>query len=749
MSFKGLNGTKRIIAEYTYIYKLIEDGHSPHLSDLTLVGDNILTWQFKVKNFDEDIPGGAALNADLRKLNEKHQQDHLLLEATFPMDYPTEPFFLRVISPRCVWYTGHVTAGGSICIESLTHSGTPGSWNRDFSFEAIMNVVTTNMIDCESVQVVTRTGPGGRSGPLRIDHDHRYCSSVMSPYSMSEAKSAFQRTLRHHSQVGWGGEGNSSSTGPQQGRRSSSGTQRPTPSKGTGAIQVTQLSTSGALLISFGKAISGTVGKAISGTLGKRRGAPVNPPPSTSGEPQPMSSLPQTVPPAPVPSSAQGLAVNRGHQAPDDPKLKNPIAPGRGAAGSSGRSGSKKVPDWVKAKPKPLRKLYSENAAQPVATADNGIFDEVFLMLEKEGEKEKLEKSKKDDKKMRSGKAEKGEGSSAVETIDLLEDDLPIDLSTESEAAWKLGAPSSTFEQEKKKMKKMEEEFEQERRRRDAEMAEMERQVRLAKQKSKLVCDPPPNWFPQIDDRNLMVVELPFKSPQAAPKNRKGKSTPGGSDPLAETDADVSMISEMLRKEGYLQRTTKIFRVQNTKLWTKYNLWRNDIREDVGAGKLNEQHLWHGADIDTLGKIINEGFDARVSQLSGSMGGGIYFSEKMRYSEDYSRSAAHSVGASNVPKKKTNPGRKRKIEEMDFIMTTFSTSVNPVNQMPCPHPGELGMLLARVVLGKSYEGSALTMPGTRKAPDGYHSIRHRSGNAPIHAIYDNPQAYPEFLIFFR
>jgi len=50
------------------------------------------------------------------------------MEISFKLSYPADPFFLRVVSPRCVWYTGHVTAGGSVCIESLTHGGTAGSW---------------------------------------------------------------------------------------------------------------------------------------------------------------------------------------------------------------------------------------------------------------------------------------------------------------------------------------------------------------------------------------------------------------------------------------------------------------------------------------------------------------------------------------------------------------------------------------------------------------------------------------------
>ena len=60
-------------------------------------------------------------------------------------DYPAQPFFLRVISPRCVWYTGHVTAGGSICIEALTLSGGPNGWSSALCVESVLNLVVTNM----------------------------------------------------------------------------------------------------------------------------------------------------------------------------------------------------------------------------------------------------------------------------------------------------------------------------------------------------------------------------------------------------------------------------------------------------------------------------------------------------------------------------------------------------------------------------------------------------------------------------
>ena len=43
-------------------------------------------------------------------------------------------------------YAGHVTAGGSICIEALTLSGTAGSWTSQFNVESILNIVILNML---------------------------------------------------------------------------------------------------------------------------------------------------------------------------------------------------------------------------------------------------------------------------------------------------------------------------------------------------------------------------------------------------------------------------------------------------------------------------------------------------------------------------------------------------------------------------------------------------------------------------
>ena len=106
----------------------------------------------------------------------------------------------------------------------LTNTGTANAWQRTHTFEVsaatvapastrsltrnrrcqqgIVTTVLHNMIDVEPMTIRTATGPGGRSGPLRVDlrlGPHHCCQE----YSSQEAQAAFQRTLAHHKANGW------------------------------------------------------------------------------------------------------------------------------------------------------------------------------------------------------------------------------------------------------------------------------------------------------------------------------------------------------------------------------------------------------------------------------------------------------------------------------------------------------------------------------------------------------------------
>lgn len=81
-----------------------------------------------------------------------------------------------MIRPRFVYRTGHVTIGGSICMEVLTKSG----WRPANDVESVL------------VQVRAEIMAGGG----RVDLNNRNYPA----YDKAEAKAAFDRVAAHH---GW------------------------------------------------------------------------------------------------------------------------------------------------------------------------------------------------------------------------------------------------------------------------------------------------------------------------------------------------------------------------------------------------------------------------------------------------------------------------------------------------------------------------------------------------------------------
>ena len=104
----------------------------------------------------------------------------LLFEITFPPDCPKSVPFMRVIRPRFIFHTGHVTVGGSVCSEMLTSNG----W-REMAVETLMRSVLMILHDGEArIQMVPDP----------------HCSSPFTDYSFVEAKAAFHRVAQQH---GW------------------------------------------------------------------------------------------------------------------------------------------------------------------------------------------------------------------------------------------------------------------------------------------------------------------------------------------------------------------------------------------------------------------------------------------------------------------------------------------------------------------------------------------------------------------
>eukprot|EP00178_Gracilaria_changii_P025248 TRINITY_DN7784_c0_g1_i1.p1 TRINITY_DN7784_c0_g1~~TRINITY_DN7784_c0_g1_i1.p1 ORF type:complete len:346 (+),score=59.70 TRINITY_DN7784_c0_g1_i1:58-1095(+) len=134
--------------------------------------ENLYHWHIKLFNFEK----GSGMAEDMAKFKKKSGQDFILLEARFGADYPFVPPFVRVVKPRFAFRTGHVTMGGSICMELLTMAG----WNSTNDIESILIQIRCEML----------------GGGARLDSG----ANASYEYSVSEAWDAFYRAASTH---GW------------------------------------------------------------------------------------------------------------------------------------------------------------------------------------------------------------------------------------------------------------------------------------------------------------------------------------------------------------------------------------------------------------------------------------------------------------------------------------------------------------------------------------------------------------------
>ena len=155
-----------------------------------------------MKDFDEEMESAKDLAEDLVELKRRFTgfNGKITMELNFTNEYPEEPPLIRIVLPRMIWYTGFVTAGGSICAEFLVRGSQ--KYNKDYKISQLLRMVRFNMLTAERVLVRTSTGPGGMGGPLRVDLNGRY-GNPLQPYSLQAAKQAFSRMADNHRQNGW------------------------------------------------------------------------------------------------------------------------------------------------------------------------------------------------------------------------------------------------------------------------------------------------------------------------------------------------------------------------------------------------------------------------------------------------------------------------------------------------------------------------------------------------------------------
>ncbi|XP_068698729.1 ubiquitin-conjugating enzyme E2Q-like protein 1 [Montipora foliosa] len=132
-----------------------------------LVEDNLFEWNVKLYKIDTD----SLLYRDMLETGTKF----ILLNITFPDNFPFAPPFMRVTAPRIEG--GFVLDGGAICMELLT----PKGWSSAYTVEAIVLQFSAAVV----------------KGQGRID------KSKKKAFSKKEAESAYKRLVKTHEKYGW------------------------------------------------------------------------------------------------------------------------------------------------------------------------------------------------------------------------------------------------------------------------------------------------------------------------------------------------------------------------------------------------------------------------------------------------------------------------------------------------------------------------------------------------------------------
>uniref|UniRef100_A0A3Q3ILY1 Poly [ADP-ribose] polymerase n=2 Tax=Monopterus albus TaxID=43700 RepID=A0A3Q3ILY1_MONAL len=167
-------------------------------------------------------------------------------------------------------------------------------------------------------------------------------------------------------------------------------------------------------------------------------------------------------------------------------------------------------------------------------------------------------------------------------------------------------------------------------------------------------------------------------------------------------------VEAQLTKTGLTANIISIERVQNTTLWQSYQLMKKQL-EAKNKHTNNEKVLFHGTDANSIDLINNKGFNRSYAGKNGAMfGNGTYFAVDPAYSaQGYAKPSAR--------------GHKR-------------------------------MYLARVLVGDFTKGSpGLVAPPARSsgnAADLYDSVTNNPATPAMFVIFNDIQAYPEYLITF-
>ncbi|XP_069469819.1 ubiquitin-conjugating enzyme E2Q-like protein 1 [Ambystoma mexicanum] len=157
--------SRRLMKELQDIRKLSE-----RFITVELVEESLYDWNVKLHQLDKD----STLWQDMKETG----TEYILLNLTFPDNFPFSPPFMRVLSPRLE--NGYVLDGGAICMELLT----PRGWSSAYTVEAVMRQFAASLV----------------KGQGRIC---RKAAKSKKSFSRKEAEATFKSLVKTHEKYGW------------------------------------------------------------------------------------------------------------------------------------------------------------------------------------------------------------------------------------------------------------------------------------------------------------------------------------------------------------------------------------------------------------------------------------------------------------------------------------------------------------------------------------------------------------------
>ncbi|GAB6032915.1 ubiquitin-conjugating enzyme [Chamberlinius hualienensis] len=162
--------TRRLMREYQDLCRRQKDAKGNFMNfSVELVNDNLYEWNVKLLKIDQD----SELARDMRETN----ISCIVLNLSFPDNFPFAPPFMRVISPKIE--KGFVMEGGAICMELLTPSG----WASAYTIEAIIMQFSASLIKGQA-RIVRKT-KGGKD------------------FNKKAAEASFRSLVKTHEKYGW------------------------------------------------------------------------------------------------------------------------------------------------------------------------------------------------------------------------------------------------------------------------------------------------------------------------------------------------------------------------------------------------------------------------------------------------------------------------------------------------------------------------------------------------------------------